>query len=54
MHEKQVEMLESNKKKIQALEGKVAHLEQCIEDLDTNYDKIYKFMLEKSEVVRRY
>lgn len=53
MHIKQLEMLESNQKRVQVLEDKVLHLEQCIKDLDTNYDKIYKFMLEKSEVVRR-
>ena len=53
MHIKQLEMLESNKKRVEVLEEKVLHLEQCVKDLDANYDKIYKFMLEKSEVVRR-
>lgn len=53
MHPEHFKTLETNAKRIQILEEKVLHLEQCIKDLDANYDKIYKFMLEKSEVVRQ-
>ena len=52
MHIKHLEMMENNKERVQVLEEKVLYLEQCIKDLDINYDKIYKFMLEKTKVIR--
>lgn len=53
MHFTQVNLIESNEKRIQVLEQKVREQTQRIEDLDENYDKLYKFMMEKTEVVRR-
>lgn len=53
MHETQLNLLESNEKRIQVLEEKVREQTQRIKDLDENYDKLYKFMIEKTEVVRR-
>ncbi|KKL60159.1 hypothetical protein LCGC14_2208120 [marine sediment metagenome] len=53
MHGTQVATQESNTKKIIALEGKVFLLEQKIKDLDENYDKLYKWMMEKSEVIQK-
>lgn len=53
MHADQISLLESNAKRILVLEEKVQDLLGMIKDLDENYDKLYKFMLEKSEVVRR-
>lgn len=54
MHESQLNLLVSNEKRICALEEQITLLKQRVKDLDDNYDKLYKFMLEKSEVIRRY
>ena len=53
MHFSQLNLLESNEKRIQVLEEKVRDQEQKIKDLDENYDKLYKWMMEKSEVIQK-
>jgi len=53
MHTSQLNLMASNEKRLCALEEKVKDLLGMIQDLDENYDKLYKWMMEKSKVIQK-